>query len=658
MKNNINIKETAKFLGVTPATILNWEKHGHLTSIKKNNSVIFKLKEVHHLKNLIDTGQIKRLNSRANKKNSTTSFIPGEYLKNTEEAAFLEKITAYVKNQNLRIPETLFVLTLNLLVEKKIFASLPLNEFLKVYNKNSINLNFQQELNKWQNELTFSKWIDKYQQLLELKLPECEDPLGIVYQSLLSEGEKSKAGSYYTPSEVCLEMAGEYLNRLKGHAKILDLCCGTGQFLIAAGKQIKKMGRLLKPTCLWGYDIDPVAVQIARINLMILFKDFDFSPNIFHRNLIYNYTLDDKIKKNKNFDLILGNPPWGAEFQIEQLSFLKEYYPDILSMESFSYFLYIGLNLLKDDGYLCYLLPESVLNIKTHKDIRNHILNNSNIIQIFCYSRLFSKVFSPVIRLDLQKTSQKQEFIVHNLNTSHTLNPNRFYKNQELIFDIHNTNKDAEILDQIFSKPHLTLKDQSDWVVGIVTGNNELYLSKVFKKGYFKILKGTDIKPFRLNKASNYIFYDPEKLQQASPISKFKVPEKLIYRFISNNLVFAFDDHQHLTLNSANVVIPKINNYSKKAIASLFNSSMYQYIFKRKYFTHKVLRSHIENLPLPILTDNEMERLVFYYDKLNLASYDNEMYKKRFSEFDHFIFTLFCLNDEQQNFIMNRLEFQ
>jgi hypothetical protein len=58
----------------------------------------------------------------------------------------------------------------------------------------------------------------------------------------------------------------------------------------------------------------------------------------------------------------------------------------------------------------------------------------------------------------------------------------------------------------------------------------------------------------------------------------------LIYRFISKYLVFAYDDKQKLTLNSANIVIPKTDDYPIKVIAALFNSSLYQFIFQKKFF--------------------------------------------------------------------------
>ena len=648
MSSTFSIKETARQLGITTTTVQNWEKQGYLKPIKKNNTLLYQKRQVLHLKEQIENGEIGRLGNRANKKNSNRTFVPEEYTGNPEDVPLIEIIINIVNKNKLEVAESIFVLCLNKLVQEKIFDNLPLQELLKFYNKNSLHENISQELNLWQLDLNLESKIDKYQPLLDVRIALDGDFIGSIYQSILTEGHKSKEGSYYSTSEICENMAGEYLNQIKGQVKILDPCCGTGQFLIAAGKQIKKMGRLIKPENIWGYDIDPIAVKIARLNLMILFRDFNFSPNIYTRDIIYNYSLDDKIHKNRKFDLIISNPPWGAEFQVEQLSFLKENYPSILTLESFSYFVFIGLNLLNQGGFLSYILPESILNIKFHKDIRQFILQNAKAIKIFNYNRIFSNVFTPVIRLDLQKIPE------HNISLpiitngdSYTINSSRFQRNKDLVFDIYNTNEDARIIEKVYSLEHQTLQNQADWVLGIVSGNNKEFLAQSPKKGWQVILKGTDIQKFQIKNAKNWIRFDRDKLQQAAPLIRYKAKEKLIYKFISNKLVFAYDNKQRLSLNSANIVIPKIPDYSIKAIMALFNSTLYQFIFKKKFFALKVLRSHLEQLPLPLFETQTLERLEKFSDQLMLASADEELYEERFAELDEMVFNLFGLTNAE-----------
>jgi len=652
MERNLTLNETARYLGISSPTVLNWTKQGFLVASKVNDRLFFNKSEVDILLEQIETGTINRLSMRANKKNSVKTFLPDEYLTDPSEAGRLSTLVNYIADHELKTEESLFVLCLNYLVQNNMLQRSSLFDLLKVYNKISLHEHIRQELNLWQTKLDFSSGIKVYEPLLDFTLPMVDDAIGLIFQSIKKEGSKSKEGSYYTPSYICEEMLEEYMRKIRVDAKILDPCCGTGQFLLSAGKLMKKKGRLLHPEYIWGYDLDPLAVQIARINLMVLFRDFTFSPNIYQRNFIYNFSLDDKIRKYRKFDLIVGNPPWGSEFRFEQLNFLKENYPQILTMESYSYFIFIGMNLLSPGGFLSYILPESILNVKTHKDIRQYILQNSKIILIKNYGRLFKNVFSPVIRIDLEKKeSISDKVLIMENGTSYTADSHRFFRNKNFVFDIYNTETDFLLIKKIESFPHTTLHQKADWALGIVTGDNHKFLSDGMKKGYHQILKGTDIERFYLKRPTFYLHYDRDTLQQCAPLSKYQVKEKLIYRFISNRLVFAYDEHQLLTLNSANIVVPKIDSYPLKAIMALFNSSLYHFLFRKKFFTHKVLREHLEQLPLPLLPSDKLEMLVKLADMLNLAHLSEELFKERYKELDQMVFDLFLLTPDEKDLV-------
>jgi len=85
---------------------------------------------------------------------------------------------------------------------------------------------------------------------------------------------------------------------------------------------------------------------------------------------------------------------------------------------------------------------------------------------------------------------------------------------------------------------------------------------------------------------------------------------KLLYRYISSRLVFAMDTEGRLTLNSANTVIPEIPGVPAKFVMGLFNSELYQFIFRKRFNSVKVLRSHIEELPVPVPGEKETARFI------------------------------------------------
>ncbi|MCK4745078.1 N-6 DNA methylase, partial [Candidatus Parcubacteria bacterium] len=467
----------------------------------------------------------------------------------------------------------LLFIGLNLLVKKNLLSPITIEDIKKKKDLRYFNKQIGEEIKSWLIEIEKLKIKKEYSFLLNCLLPKQRDVLGFIYQSLLLEGKKSQSGSYYTPPNIVDNIIDEYV---KKDSKVLDPCCGTGQFLLAFADIIKD------PNNIYGVDIDEIAVRIARINLLIKYKNRDFAPNIVCKNTLFeigNYDLFSLNDENiRNFDIIATNPPWGLHFSKQDTETLKKIYPQISSFESFSYFLKKGIDLLKDDGILSFILPESILNVKTHKDIRGIILNNTQIKKIIYLDRVFKNVFTPVIRLDLAKSVKiDNEIKVYKENKNYKVNQSRWKNNQDFIFNIHASGFDTEIIDKIYNINHTTLKGQSDWALGIVTGDNSKYIINKLKDGYEKIYKGKDVKKFVLKKPDNYIQFTPAKFQQSAPQEKYRAKEKLIYKFISKYLVFAYDDKQKLTLNSANIVIPKIPDYPIKIIAALFNSSLYQF---------------------------------------------------------------------------------
>ncbi|MEA2065305.1 MAG: N-6 DNA methylase [Patescibacteria group bacterium] len=634
-----DIKNTASFLNISSATVRNWLKSGHLKSFDNNSKNFFHINEIQNIKSKIINGNFVKLNKRANKSEATKTFIPEEYLKNKNGLNKLNNIINFIQKNNIDLNLSLFLVSLNLLAKENLLSPITI-ENIRKKNFKYFNKQIGKEIKSWLIEIKKLKIKKEYSYLLNCLLPKQRDILGFIYQSLLLEGKKSQSGSYYTPSNIVDEIISDYV---KKDSKVLDPCCGTGQFLLAFVDIIKD------PSNIYGVDIDEIAVRIARINLLIKYKNRDFAPNIVCKNTlseIGNYDLfslnDEYIR---DFDVVATNPPWGLHFLKQDIEILKKIYPQISSLESFSYFLKKSIDLLKDNGILSFILPKSILNVKTHKDIREIILNNTQIKKIIYFDRVFKNVFTPVIRLDLKKNIKRDNDIeICKENKKYKINQLRWKNNNDFIFDIHNSGFDAGIIDKIYNVNHTTLKGKADWALGIVTGDNSKYIINKLKDGYEKIYKGKDIEKFILKKSNNYIQFTPERFQQSAPQKKYRVKEKLVYKFISKYLVFAYDDKQKLTLNSANIVIPKISDYPIKVIAALFNSSLYQFIFQKKFSSIKVLRSHIEQLPLPFLDKKIFNEITKLVDKIIRK-------EANFKKLDDYIMNKFSLTKKEKDYI-------
>ncbi len=640
----INIFQAAEILGVSSATVRNWIKYKFLYPNVVKNKIYFDLEHVKDLKRKINSGEIERLTKRANKKRGKHKFIPQEYLETSLNANQIKTIYSFIIDNNLNVSIALFYLALNILVNENLLLSKNVVEILKFDKDIFLKSAVQNVLKDWFNSFSEFKPDKKYTFLLNVNLPDQIDLLGLIYQSIKNNGEKSIQGSYFTPKFIAEKIVDEYI---KKDVRVLDPCCGTGQFLLSFSNRIKN------PKYIYGFDIDPIAVFITKLNLIIRYKNFNFVPNIYLQNGLLNSdnlsSFYQSIDKLSDFDFIMTNPPWGSHFNNSTLYELKNIYSEVKSLESFSYFLIKSIKLLKRDGILSFILPESILNIKIHKDIRKFILDNTQILKIVKLGRVFSNVFTEVIRLDLRNSSGTDNQIKIIGKEKYEIGQKRFLKNLNFNFDIEIAPKDYEIIEKMSDKNFITLKNNAQWALGIVTGDNKKYLSNKKLDGYEEITKGKNVKHYFLSHSKIYIKFQPHLYQQVASINIYRAKEKLIYRFISRKLIFAYDNKQRLTLNSANIFIPRVQDYPIKVFLALLNSSVYQFLYIKKFNSLKVLKGNLEQLPFPILKEETKKQIVFYVDKIL-------EYELKSDLLNEYILDLFSFTPDEKKYIRKAIQ--
>lgn len=592
----INIIKASEILNVSKATVRNWIKSKLLPEV-------LTVQEVEKLKLSIEDGSISKLNKRANKLNSKKSFIPSEYITNQPVRLRIKKINELSKQYFKNLDDCVYNLAVCFLISKReIFELFGFLEFER-------NI-FQTVITAFgENKILNLEFISKARpHFIKLDRIGCHDTLGILYQSIRSEGVKSKSGSYYTPIQITEEVASMLSNKIES---FYDPCCGTGSFLLSVAKN-----KNLLPENIYGTDIDPNAVFITKINLLLHFKHSAKEPNIYCIDILsesHDYFIRSLIGK---IDAIATNPPWGAN-KNENLS--EEYKTLLNSNEIFSMFILKSYDIIKERGECIFLLPEAILNIKAHANIRQLLSTRSTIISIKEFGRAFSRVFTSVILIHFKKEKPvfKDPIVIYTKLTKHEVSQKRFVNTKDYIFDINITTDEKQLIKKIYSIPHKTLKDNAKWALGVISGNNNEFISSEKTSDNEPIYKGSDITYYKLNEPVCFIKYKENKdsLQQVAKEELYRAKNKLVYKFISNKLVFAYDSTQRLTLNSANILIPAISGYGIKSVLAFLNSSVLQFLFSKKFATHKVLRNDLEQLPFPNLTPHFRRKIEELVDK-------------------------------------------
>lgn len=648
----LSISNFCETLSISEATARNWIKLEKIKPSYIKNSVMYFSKD--YVKSFladIKSNSTNILKSRRNKKHISGSFLYKDYISSfSKNINVVSNIINYVEKEKLNLSEQeikyiVADCAIQLLLQSKYKDCKFTEKFLVKYlNESSLLYNFKKLIDDLiDNKDLALEFIHNHPKLFSNRYyyEKNEDILGLLYISLSNLGNRKAKGSYYTPTKIVQKIVNNLDFNNVNNKKILDPGCGSGNFLL-------QLPNNLHIKNIFGNDTDNNAIKIARLNMALKFEILD--ADILYKNFTNKDFLLDEF--DKNFDYIIGNPPWGAEFSKENIDKLRKKYiaTKNKNIESYDIFIEKSLNILTNNGYLSFVLPEAILSVKNHEAIRNIIMKHNSITYLEFLGNMFDKVQCPSIILQLKHTllplSCKGMKVV-NKNKKFIINEERITTSDVFNFDMDDS--EYAIYNKILnSRNKIYLKNNAIFALGLVTGDNKKYISNIKTKNNEIVLKGSDIDKYKINIPESYIEYTPDNFQQVAPTEYYRANKKLFYKFISNKLVFAYDDKQILSLNSCNILIPRLSGYDIKYIMAILNSRIAQFIFEKTYNSVKVLRSHIESIPIPICSNEKQKEIIKLVDKIiNEKNNSLELYEileKKICE-------LYNINEEEFNII-------
>ena len=506
-----------------------------------------------------------------------------------------------------------------------------------------------------------------------------EDTLGFAYQSIRNQTNRKEAGQYYTPNKVAdfiIKNVGINLTK-NPNSIILDPACGSGQFLLSAydkllqsyrktGMSQEEAHKTIIEQHLFGIDIDPIACALTKANLYLRCPHVtDIKFNIFNTDFLKkdNATIKSDLFK---INFIIGNPPWGAKLSSEQKKYFKKCYEiGKGGLNTFTLFIERALDFMQENSRLGFLIPEAYLKIKTHEQSRLQLLRNGKIKLLATGGELFKNVYAPSLILIFEKTKSNtnnkvliKENAFNGDGIERRMPQSLFDSTTEHIFNIHIADAvTREILKHVDSLGCKFLKDHGLFILGIVTGNNKKHLvKKPLTPNHSPIILGRDLRKYKIGFSDNYFVYDKETLQQVAPKEHYEVPEKLIYKFIGKDLVFAYDNKKRFILNNANAMVPKIPGLDIKYILGVLNSKLIQFYYSKMFFTVRVLRGNLERLPIFNANKDEQKEIIELVGMIEEAQNIKE-YETLTKRIDDEIFDLYKIKNEWRNHISSNYSY-
>lgn len=642
----ISLEDACEILSISTATGRNWIKSGVLKPANPESKKWFTRDHVESVLNDIKGGATNRLQSRRNKKHISGSHVSKKYLESKGNYDLVRKIIENL--EDIEVTQTDIRIILAEYAVKLFYSRLEIFNNRITIEDDYKKYHFAPLIEFLLENQTVNLKSSLIKNVLEYECKyESDDFLGLLYMSLQNLKARKDNGVYYTPVNIVSSITETIGNigKDKGKLTVLDPCCGTGNFLISAFKNGFSRRNL------YGYDIDDISVAITRINLALLDiedEDIKYTNNILCMDSLVNGSKD-------TFDFVIGNPPWGSSVLTSDNVISRDYESYKGGpKEAFALFLERGIQFLKPKtGLLSYVVPEALINVGIHKNIRQYLIDNTNLKKIAFWGNAFDGVQSPSISIYLEKN--KKEYFAHMCEVitekgSFTINEYRHFNSD--LWVLKYQDNEVSLIQKMENSKVFYLKDKSRFALGIVTGDNKKYVLSNQIEGSKELLKGSDIYKFKFQTPKNFILYTPEKFQQVAKEDFYFAKEKLFYRFISDTLVFSYDDRQTLSLNSANILIPQVENYPVKYIMAILNSRLAHFYFKSKYNSVKILRNHIESIPIYSATEQDIKHIVELVDKILIEDKNNQI-ESIYNEMDDYILNMYGLTDEEKQLVMS-----
>jgi len=241
-----------------------------------------------------------------------------------------------------------------------------------------------------------------------INLKETElDTKGVAFERFMDGFFKGNFGQYFTPREV-IQFAVEMFPP-DVHDRVLDPACGSGGFLLHALDHIRREANIKYPQWqsnrsqdrdhynywhgfaqhqLFGIEINDEIARVAKMNMIL---HDDGHTNVIGEDALEVWARFDVIRpgafKAKEFDLVLTNPPFGAQVNFLDRPYLSGIFPELGEVEDAKsrrkprknqkteiLFLERVHQFLRPGGRAAIVLPDGILTNSSLGYVRDYVL--------------------------------------------------------------------------------------------------------------------------------------------------------------------------------------------------------------------------------------------------------------------------------------------
>ena len=375
-----------------------------------------------------------------------------------------------------------------------------------------------------------------------------------LFETTIPLGDVVTNGAVYTPKYIKDYIVSDAIKSIgKSDLKSVtfsDISCGTGAFLQTVVEQLKlkteKTYYQIFAENIYGLDISDYTIERAKILLALLAiskgEDIEqFSFNLYVGNAL-NYNWNRFFLDFKGFDVVIGNPPYVRAKHISKESKkLMQNWEVTKSGNSDLYipFFEIGLNNLKESGYLGFITVNTFKRSVNARNLRGYFKSNKLDVSIidFGSEQIFENKSTYTCIVSISKT--KSDNVKYVKACSDDIKSNSLKPNSEIDYELLNTNKGwllnkNKVLRNIekLENTGISLGKKHPIKNGLATLSNDIFIFKPVDEDD-KYYYHQNSKLHKIEKEICRDIIKPNRLKSESEIPEIK--EKIIFPYQSDN---------------------------------------------------------------------------------------------------------------------------
>ena len=300
------------------------------------------------------------------------------------------------------------------------------------------------------------------------------------------------------------------------------------------------------------------------------------------------------------FDVVIGNPPYGAELSNKHKEYLENEYKTFeYQVNTYVLFYEKGINLIKNNGLLGYITPATFTYQHYFEKLRKLLQEHKQI----AISKYFYEVFEDAdigdsVSWILRKTqnnksdillqvcnNEKDAMILPKLEKyTSILNTDSTYRLSDTDINISNLYNNSKSLVEI-TKVTVGIKAYQKGK-GIPKQTENIVKTKIFTSDskidntYIQCVIGKNFSRYSfLQEPTMYLSYG-KWLAEPRESAPFFDKEKIILRQTADSLIGHIDNKKRINLNNVYNIGQKNNDYNLKYILSLLNSKLLNFIYQ------------------------------------------------------------------------------